>query len=82
MNIYDSKAKRLESTLKPCPFCGNDQVDLWPGKNGHVSPFCCCCGATFAEGGIADGLTDDKGFFYDPKKAVEYWNKRKFVKVP
>lgn len=47
--------KNPETKLEPCPFCGNEEVTLWPMPAGDsapakwYSPVCEACGATICE---------------------------------
>jgi hypothetical protein len=39
----------MEKTLKPCPFCGEKRISLWPMAERWYSPLCQTCGATINE---------------------------------
>ena len=69
----------FEDGMLPCPFCGGTPT-LWPGTNpksgNTVSPYCEGCGSTFVGGALSDSDVDEDGFFFDARRAVEYWNKR------
>lgn len=38
----------MEEELRPCPFCGSDDIDAkgWKGNDGSVGPCCNNCNAT------------------------------------
>jgi Lar family restriction alleviation protein len=57
--------------LKPCPFCGNRDVTLWPMDTDTEfpwhSPYCEICGAT-----IMETVTGK-----NTKAQIKAWNKRR-----
>ena len=52
--------------LKPCPFCGSDELDIWQNDAGNYFVVCIGCGA--------NGRDERK-----EEKAVEVWNRRTFT---
>ncbi len=52
-----------EIKLKPCPFCGSDNVDIYKHKNENKCVVCYKCYS-----GSGNYMTDDL--------AVEAWNRR------
>ena len=62
------------SELKPCPFCGSNQVKIFAFQDGGVCVKClsCLCQTqTYSDGCIADARK--KSAF---EKVVEKWNRR------
>ena len=49
--------------LKPCPFCGSEELDIWQNDCGNHFVVCIGCGAS--------GRDERK-----VEKAVEVWNRR------
>ena len=60
---YDELLEALSVKLKPCPFCGSDELELALNGIGNWSVSCLGCGATGRDERKAD-------------KAVEVWNRR------
>lgn len=52
----------MEGELKPCPFCGSDEVQMYSPMDGSYKVIC-FCGASGAES-------------HDWEKAAAYWNRR------
>ena len=55
----------MTDKLKPCPFCGFENIELWP-MGAFDSPFCESCGAT-----IAESVTGE-----DTSEQIAAWNRR------
>lgn len=58
--------KSDEETLKPCPFCGSNEVQLYVCLNEIKTAYvvqCIDCGASSA-------------YMYSRKDAIEMWNRR------
>ena len=55
----------MTEKLKPCPFCGCDDIGIWENDEGYIGyqVYCESCGS------MADS--------YDtPKEAIKAWNRR------
>ena len=54
------------SEIKPCPFCGSNEVEPFKKVNHELFGFCCWnCGA-------------ESGFGGTEKRAIEKWNQRPY----
>ncbi len=54
-----------KTRLKRCPFCGNEDISLWP-MDGWESPLCEICGATFEQNITGENTADQ----------IKAWNAR------
>lgn len=59
---WNRRSEESEIKLKPCPFCGGSQVEIYSPYKGVYKVICLCgaCGASSP----------------DEKKAYMYWNRR------
>jgi len=60
----------MKEKLKPCPFCGEKNIDLWPLEDRgrkFKAPVCNNCGGTICENYVAGPST---------KKLIKLWNRR------
>lgn len=61
--------------LKPCPFCGGQNLEL---LNTHTPYYWieCVCGAQLNDDFPADRKETDKGHIASAKRVIEKWNTR------
>lgn len=80
MNTTDIKMTAANNTLKPCPFCGGDNVhivkrevepqgDPWYGVKEELFPMCDDCGCCLFDGYFHEG-------FVNREAAISKWNTR------
>ena len=58
---------RYGEEIKPCPFCGSNNIALYMGPSPHMT-----CGGCGADGPAFDGSRDD--IEYRQHKAIKAWN--------
>lgn len=69
------KAKEEKIYLKPCPFCGNPEVEIVlykaDGVRRYRDRYAVLC--YYSDGGCGA----ESGHFHSPEEAAENWNMRK-----
>jgi Lar family restriction alleviation protein len=61
----DSESKLNDLVMKPCPFCGNKDLEMWDCSKDNVPNHVYCSNC------LVDGPRRD-----NKKEAIEAWNER------
>ena len=84
---HQAEVKELEKTLKPCPFCGNEQIELSLIHPQYYSEpdmaywcfweiLCLECGCNFENGILLEYNEEKGGFDYEPEEyPLKHWDK-------
>ena len=69
----------MKTELKPCPFCGSDNVSIQDMSDGGFCVECQDCPCVLGDiswGGYHIGEGANEGEFSTPEEATEKWNTR------
>lgn len=62
--VHGEKGKKMKnSELKPCPFCGGDEIRLDKNETGHYHAVCTTCECSFS-------------YDWTKEEAITAWNQR------